>query len=214
MSDRFTSTNQLGESILNLRFLKYTGWIPRKVLESDMGIDANIEQVINGVPTARYISVQLKTGFGNVYIDKKNNNFTYYIDSVHYEYWMFSSIPVILALCDPDKEIIYCTLLKKANITTTPTKYKVIINKNRILNATSLEELTAIIDTYQTDFELPAISEEEMTDPDYWFDLLDSCSVTISDSTELLNRLDDKYSKVIQRMSEFYDKYRVVLKNL
>ena len=99
-------------------------------------------------------------------------------------------------------------MLKKNKWKTTTTKDKDIINKSLILNETSLEELTAIIDTYQTDFELPAISEEEMTDPDYWFDLLDSCSVTISDSTELLNRLDDKYSKVIQRMSEFYDKYK------
>ena len=122
-------------------------------------MNANIRQVIKEVPTEHHITRQLKTRYRNEYIDKKNNNFTYYIDSVHYEYWMFSSIPVILALCDPDKEIIYWTLLKKANITTTPTKYKVIINKSRILKATSLEELTAIIDTYKTDFEIPSISE-------------------------------------------------------
>ena len=90
---RYTPTNDIGVAILSLRIPKDLGWICREITKSDVGVDATIEQVIDGKPTAKYISVQLKTGEGNIHIDR-NGNFVYYIDKTHYDYWLSSSIPV------------------------------------------------------------------------------------------------------------------------
>lgn len=205
---RFDPTDAIGMSIFEKCISKELGWICRDTDQSDMGIDFNIEQVINGMPTAKYISVQLKTGFGNVYTDN-NNNFIYYIKPVHYDYWLSSSIPVILALCDPDREIIYWGIIKKSNIQKTPKGYKIEIKHNKILSNVSMEELNGIIDTYQSDFQLPEIEdmEETSTDVEYWSELLKNCSESIANSTNLFNQLDKKYQKEIRKMAEWCSKH-------
>lgn len=205
---RFNPTNAIGMSIFEKCISKELGWICRDIAQSDMGIDFNIEQVISGIPTAKYISVQLKTGFGNVYTDN-NNNFIYYIKPVHYDYWLSSSIPVILALCDPDKEIIYWEIIKKSNIQETPKGYKIEIKHNKILSNVSVEELSGLIDTYQSDFQLPEIEdmEEMSTNVEYWTELLSNCSESIANSTNLFNQLDKKYQEVNRKMSEWCSKH-------
>lgn len=205
---RYDPTNAIGMSILETCISKELGWICRDTDQTDMGIDFNIEQVIGGMPTAKYISVQLKTGLGNVYTEN-NNNFIYYIKPVHYDYWLSSSIPVILALCDPDKEIIYWEIIKKSNIQETPKGYKIEIKHNKILSSVSVEELSGLIDTYQSDFQLPKIEdmEEMSTDVEYWSELLANCSESIANSTNLFNQLDNKYQEVNRRMSEWCSKH-------
>jgi len=84
MSGRYSNTDDTGVAILNLCLTKDLGWICRNITIRDVGIDATVEQVVNDNPTAKYISVQLKTGFSNVHIDK-NKDFIFYIDNVHYE---------------------------------------------------------------------------------------------------------------------------------
>jgi len=204
MGNRYNSTNEIGVCILKLRFLKDTGWIPRSILEEDMGIDVDVEQVINGNPTAHYISVQLKTGLGNVHLDK-DGNYIYYIDNVHYDYWLSSPIPVIIALCDPNTEIIYWELIKKYNISKTNTQFKITIPKEHVLDKTSTEELSTIIETYQTDFELPGSYEDDFFDLEYLEDLLVNCSQALSNSTILFNQLDAKYGAINQQMTNFID---------
>lgn len=205
---RFDPTNVIGMSIFEKCISKELGWICRDTDQTDMGIDFNIEQVINGMPTAKYISVQLKTGLGNVYTEN-NNNFIYYIKPVHYDYWLSSSIPVILALCDPDKEIIYWEIIKKSNIQETPKGYKIKIKHNKILSSVSMEELSGLIDTYQSDFQLPEIEdmEEMSTNVEYWSELLSNCSESIANSTNLFNQLEKKYQEVNRKMSEWCSKH-------
>lgn len=57
MNERFNPIDEIGVSILKLCILQDFGWIPRSIRSMDMGIDMNIEQVINGKPTAKYISM-------------------------------------------------------------------------------------------------------------------------------------------------------------
>lgn len=203
---RYTTTNDIGVAILNLRIPKDLGWICRDITKSDVGIDATIEQVIDGKPTAKYISVQLKTGEGNVYVDKEGN-FIYYIDKTHYDYWLSSSIPVILAYCDPAKEIIYWELLRKRNIKKSrgEENYKIKILNTHILNADSLEELNTIIDTYQSDFELPDMDENDASDVEFWNELLENCAEAISNSRLTLDQLDGKYKRHNEQMAQFVE---------
>ena len=137
--NRYTPTNDIGVSVLKRCIPKELGWICREVAQPDVGIDATIEQVIDGNPTAKYISVQLKTGEGNIHIDR-NGNFIYYIDKTHYDYWLSSSIPVILAYCNPEDETIYWELLKKCNIKRTKGEenFKITISNTHLLNKDSL----------------------------------------------------------------------------
>ena len=206
---RYTTTNDIGVAILNLRIPKDLGWICRDVTKSDVGVDATIEQVVNGKPTAKYISVQLKTGEGNVYVDKEGN-FIYYIDKTHYDYWLSSSIPVILAYCDPIKEVIYWELLKKRNIRKSrgEDNYKIKILNTHTLNAASLEELNSIIDTYQTEFELPDMDDDDVCDVEYWNELLENCAETISNSRLVLDQLDEKYKRHLKQMTQFVELHK------
>lgn len=206
---RYTTTNDIGVAILNLRIPKDLGWICRDVTKSDVGVDATIEQVVNGKPTAKYISVQLKTGEGNVYVDKEGN-FIYYIDKTHYDYWLSSSIPVILAYCDPIKEVIYWELLKKRNIRKSrgEDNYKIKILNTHTLSADSLEELNSIIDTYQTEFELPDMDDDDVCDVEYWSELLENCAETISNSRLVLDQLDEKYKRHLKQMTQFVELHK------
>ena len=206
---RYTPTNDIGVSVLKRCIPKELGWICREVAQPDVGIDATIEQVIDGNPTAKYISVQLKTGEGNIHIDR-NGNFIYYIDKTHYDYWLSSSIPVILAYCNPEDETIYWELLKKRNIKRTKGEenYKITISNNHLLNKDSLDEFNVIIDTYQTEFELPDMDEDDVCDIEYWNELLENCAETISNSRQVLDQLDVKYKRHIAQMAQFVELHK------
>ena len=206
---RYTPTNDIGVALLKLCTTNELGWICREVAQPDVGIDATIEQVINGNPTDRYISVQLKTGEGNIYIDR-DGNFIYYIDKTHYDYWLSSSIPVILAYCDPTKKVIYWELLKKRNIRRSrgEENYKIKILSMHTLNATSLEELNSIIDTYQSEFELPDMDENDVSDVEFWNELLENCAEAISNSRLVLDQLDGKYKRHNEQMAQFIEAHK------
>ncbi len=197
--NRYDPTNSKGLAVLDGVITYELGWILRTIDKVDVGIDANIEQVVDGNPTARYISVQLKTGYGNVSEDR-NGNFTYYIDLPHYEYWLSSSIPVIIVLCDPDKKVLYWEVVKLSNIERTPTKHKITIRRSHTLTQDSIEEFNCLIDTYQSEFQLPELDSELASSEEYWSDLLAACSETLSDSNKLFNRLDEKYKGGIAQM--------------
>lgn len=206
---RYTPTNDIGVALLKLCTTNELGWICREVAQPDVGIDATIEQVINGNPTDRYISVQLKTGEGNIYIDR-DGNFIYYIDKTHYDYWLSSSIPVILAYCDPTKKVIYWELLKKRNIRRSrgEENYKIKILSTHTLNATSLEVLNSIIDTYQSEFELPDMDENDVSDVEFWNELLENCAEAISNSRLVLDQLDGKYKRHNEQMTQFIEAHK------
>ena len=206
---RYTPTNDIGVAVLKRCIPKELGWICREVAQPDVGIDATIEQVIDGNPTAKYISVQLKTGEGNIHIDR-NGNFIYYIDKTHYDYWLSSSIPVILAYCNPEDETIYWELLKKRNIKRTKGEenFKITISNTHLLNKDSLDEFNAIIDTYQTEFELPDMDEDDVCDIEYWNELLENCAETISNSRQVLDQLDVKYKRHIAQMAQFVELHK------
>lgn len=195
-TSRYNPTDDIGVSYLELCVRKDLGWIARTTTNSDIGIDMTIEQVINGNGTAHYISVQLKTGLGNVHTDK-DGNYVYYIKQVHYDYWLSSAIPVIFVLCDPNTGILYWQQIKLSKVSATPTGHKLVVSKKHLLNKESLPELNSIIAAYQSQFSLPEFFEEDKGDIEYWTELLDTCKQCIIESTESLNEIHEKYEKTI-----------------
>lgn len=213
MSGRYSNTDDTGVAILNLCLTKDLGWICRNTTHSDVGIDATVEQVIDDNPTAKYISVQLKTGLGNVHVDK-NGDFIFYIDNIHYQYWLSSSIPVILILCDPETNNLYWQLIKKQNISNTKSQYKLLIKKEHLLNKSSVEELNTIIDTFQSEFELPELDNEDLYDTEYWEELLDNCAEAIGNSVRIFNQLDKKYLSHNDSMTVFLERNQTGIEKL
>lgn len=190
---RYSPTNSKGINILS-NFVNEIGWIAREITNNDMGIDMYMEQVVNGNPTARYIAVQLKTGYGNVSINKRNDSFTVKnISEADKEYWDLSSCPVIIVFCDPDDSILYWTLYRP-NVN----RKTIVISRKSILNKDSLFELNSIIDTYQTPFALTIIDDEDVrNNPEYWSTLLNSCREVVANSNTILNQFHDKYDSSI-----------------
>ncbi len=196
---RYNPTNSIGVNILK-RFVNEIGWIPREVTSNDMGIDMYLEQVVDGNPTARYIAVQLKTGFGNVSVSKRTGAFTVRnISEEDRKYWDLSSCPVIVVFCDPDTSTLYWTLYRQDIC-----RKSVVINPENRLNQDSIFELNAIIEAYQKPFSLAEIDDEEVrNDPNYWSDLLDSCKEVIANSNNVLDQFHNKYDLVISNSKKF-----------
>lgn len=201
MSERYSPTNNIGRSIFQLEVSKL-GWIPREFSTTDVGIDYTIEEVINGNPTAKFVSVQLKTGLGNVSINRFGD-YDFYVDKHHYEYWLGSSIPVILVLCIPENNELVWTLIKRANIKNTKSQHKITIPKNHLLTTESTSELSEIIRLYQSPFEIDG-DVEDMKNPDYIENLFGECACTIREMTTDFYALGEKYTNETNKLEEFY----------
>lgn len=196
---RYSPTNSVGINILT-RFINEIGWIPREISSNDMGIDMYMEQVVDGNPTARYIAVQLKTGYGNVSLSKRIGKITVKnISEADKKYWDLSSCPVIVVFCDPDTSILYWTLYRQDSC-----RKSVVINSNKRLTVDSLFELNAIIESYQKPFTLTEIDDDEVrNDPNYWSDLLDSCKEVLANSNNVLDQFKNKYDLIIANSNKF-----------
>ena len=202
---RYNPTDNIGRSIFQLIVSKNIGWIPREVTTTDVGIDFNIEEVVNGNPTARYLSIQLKTGLGNVDIDK-NGDYIFRFGETHYNYWIGSSIPVIIAICNPDTEEISWELISKHTVSFAKKQYKILIKRDHIMDSSSLEDFTSILDAYQSDFILPELENElDKHSPEYWESLLNECKDAITNITSSFYKIHDSYEIEISKLNEFLD---------
>ena len=58
---RFNNTERLGVNEVEKIFLSF-GWIPRLILQTDVGIDMEVEICDDGIPIGKLFAVQIKTG--------------------------------------------------------------------------------------------------------------------------------------------------------
>ncbi len=201
---RINLTGEIGVSILRLHIQRKIGWIIRDIRETDVGIDANIEQVINGNPTAKYISVQLKTGFGNVHISALGD-FIFYFKETHYQYWLSSSIPVIIVLCDPDSDTLYWSQLTRRTIDRTPEGYRVIIDKSSQITEHTKVDFEDLINTYQGESLIPngfedwSINEKS----EYISELMIECANSLATIRTQIDMLDKYINVMIAKGENF-----------
>lgn len=207
MTERVNLTGEIGVSILRLAVQRQLGWIIRNLRETDVGIDATIEQLVDGDPKAKYISVQLKTGFGNVYITA-NGNFTFYFEETHYRYWLSSSIPVIIVLCDPETDTLYWNLITERNIRRTPKGYSMEINKASTITKDSLVQFEEIINVYQCNSViLPQLNDMSIDEQmDYCSSLLSECSESLNLINAEIVKYDDEINRGKRVSQDFMDK--------
>lgn len=103
MKKRFDNTERTGVNRVEEIFLDF-GWIPRRILESDVGIDMEVEIVEDGIPNGKLIAIQIKTG-KSYFRRTKSGNVAFYPDPVHLDYWLKHCLPVLLVIDDPEENI-------------------------------------------------------------------------------------------------------------
>lgn len=144
MKKRHNNTERAG-----LHFVAHTiedefGWVFREQSVADVGIDALVEQCVEGNPTGKFIALQIKSGEGNVKASR--NYFTYYISNTHYYYWMNLELPIILTCyIKKNKKRVYWVEISKSKIKKTKTRWKIEIPNNQVLTEDAFPKINKIV---------------------------------------------------------------------
>jgi hypothetical protein len=88
---------EIGLLVANLIFTKF-GWLTRDQPKHDHGIDSMVEIYENKKATARLFALQVKTG--KSYLKPKGENFLFYGEKRHYEYYERYPVPVFIIFHD------------------------------------------------------------------------------------------------------------------
>ncbi len=114
MSQSSDNTGQKGVNAVEAIFLSM-GWIFRRQLESDFGIDAHAEIVENGQPTGQLIALQIKSGPS--FFRTRSENYVFRGETRHLEYWENHSLPVILVLHNPENGLTLWRRIERHRVT-------------------------------------------------------------------------------------------------
>jgi len=95
------TTDRVGIHAVGLIFSRDFGWFFREQHEKDFGIDAQVEVLDEkNMPTGKLIALQVKSGPS--YFRRKGEEYIYYGEIRHLNYWTNHSLPVFLILHNPD----------------------------------------------------------------------------------------------------------------
>jgi hypothetical protein len=92
-------TERVGVNAVERIILNDFAWAFREQTVSDYGIDAQVEVMEDGKPTGKLIALQIKSG--ESFFKKRGNNYVFYGEIRHLEYWTKFSLPVFLILHNP-----------------------------------------------------------------------------------------------------------------
>lgn len=99
----------------------------------DIGIDGEIEIVVDGpdnkrLGTGRLIAVQIKCGH-HYFKEEKDDHFIFRGELKHLDYWLSSSLTVIVILCHPDTRMAYWAEINPGLIERTGSAWKIMVPK-------------------------------------------------------------------------------------
>ena len=180
-------------------FSREFGWIFREQPIVDVGIDALVEQSTDGEPQAKFIALQIKSGKGNFYITE--NNLTYYISNIHYNYWLKFDIPVILVGYLPETEKAYWIEIKDRNIKRTKKQWRIEIPFKNELNLKTKPKIIELLSDSDYEYQSIKIFNGEDLDEATIFDIAEKANC-ISDSKE-------STIKTIQLLEELAEKTNI-----
>lgn len=116
------------------------GWIPRKILETDVGLDMEVEVCENDEPTGQLIGLQIKSG-KSYFKENAFGDVIFRGEHKHLKYWIQHSLPIILILHNPISGITIWQKIVEEKITRTNSSWKIEIPKSQVLNNESLDEI-------------------------------------------------------------------------
>ena len=120
------------------------GWLFREQPISDYGIDAHIEQMIDGRPTGRLLAAQIKCG-QSWFEETDENGYVYRGDPNHLDYWSSHSLPVIIVLFDQDKNQAFWVPVEKSRIITLSSGWKITVPFNSIIDNNTIARFNRLV---------------------------------------------------------------------
>jgi len=140
--NRFNSTERTGVNLVEKLFLSFD-WIPRIVLQTDVGIDMEVEICENGKPLGKLLAIQIKTG-ESYFREQDTDSIIYRPSETHLDYWLNHSLPVIIILHHPGTGQTIWESINRENIQSTRKAHKIHIPKFRSLDSNSKEALQSL----------------------------------------------------------------------
>src|SRR5262249_28620698 len=129
------TTERNGINAVEKIFLDEFGWLFREQPVSDYGIDAQVEVVENNEPTGKLIALQIKTGAS--YFRPNGDDFVFYGELRHLEYWTRHSLPVFLILHDPDRNLTVWQKVERRLANVTKKRWSIVVPSANVLEAAS-----------------------------------------------------------------------------
>ena len=125
------SVERMGVSTIE-KIINKMGMIFREQPTDDYGIDAQIEIVEDNYPTGKLIGVQIKSG-ESFFSETTDNGIVFRGERRHYDYWLNHSLPVIIVLYSPEKDICCWNIVNSETAKPTGKKWKIEIPFRNLL---------------------------------------------------------------------------------
>ncbi len=144
MPNNTDSIGRTGIAAVSLLFERL-GWAFREQPTSDFGIDAQAEKRgIAGLGIGKLIAMQIKSG--QSWFRKRGDDYVYYGEERHLEYWTTFSLPVYIILHDPETNLTLFQRVERHLITQhSGGRWSITIPASNTLDATNERFLAAAI---------------------------------------------------------------------
>lgn len=140
---QFSNTERIGVNKIESIILSDFKWIPRTILQSDVGIDMEVEIVENNKATGQLFVLQIKTG-ESYFKEEKNGNIIFRGDKNHYKYWLNHSLPVFIVLHNPLTDATIFEQITKENCKVFLKGFNILIPKANVLESSNIDKFNVV----------------------------------------------------------------------
>lgn len=126
-------TERLGIAALEYFFAQH-GWLFREQPTQDYGIDAHAEIVAEERPTGKLIAFQIKAG-NSFFKETSGDNYVFRTDDKHITYWVGHSMPVVIALYNPDTKEACFQHVSRQSVESTGKGWKIQVPRHNALGS-------------------------------------------------------------------------------
>lgn len=204
---RHENTERIGVYVTGLKFTEELDWIFREQTIADVGIDALVEQKINGDPTGKFLAIQIKTGKANFHDTSKY--LVHYVSNIHYHYWLNSNLPVVLVAHLPEFELTVWEHISAKNLLRTKKQWKINIPKSKTLDEKAKKEFSKILEGVAFDDftnqikDKSSISIDISDEIDQEIESINEAGQIINDILELFLELGEKTQVMTDKIGQY-----------
>ncbi len=137
------AVSEAGVGWLRFAIANRLGWIFREQSNQDKGVDAHVEEVVDGQATGRLIGLQIKSG-ASWTRERGEKEFVFRGDFEHLTYWRGHSLPIILVIFDPNAEDAYWQLVSEKHIRMTKRGWTINVPFSQQITAETIFEWSRI----------------------------------------------------------------------
>jgi len=102
------------------------GWIARKQLEQDHGIDLQVEKLEAGIASGRLLALQVKGG-PSYFSKPTKGGWIHKVSKRHADYWTNHSLPVVLVLVDLVENRMYWAHVNNSTLIPSGNNFKIVV---------------------------------------------------------------------------------------